>query len=87
MKRFRNADGKLNVTFEELKTATAQEAATTRSEQSIKMLTMTGNMFTWKMMIAWHTSRALTDTTYLFRLMLLARSCRMSQMMIGFWRL
>ena len=27
MKRFRNADGKLNVTFEELKTATAQEAA------------------------------------------------------------
>ena len=27
MKRFRNADGKLNVTFEELKSATAQEAA------------------------------------------------------------
>lgn len=27
MKRFRNTDGKLNVTFEELKTATAQEAA------------------------------------------------------------
>lgn len=27
MKRFRNADGKLNVTFEELKSATVQEAA------------------------------------------------------------
>ena len=88
MKRYRNAKGQLTISLEEIKKKNIVEASDYYKPGSIYLNAADGrkNMFIcfrFREMENWHTSRASTATTYLFRSIVWALFFRMSQAMAG----